>query len=261
MRKLIVVLVLVAVALAGCVGSGGRTQQQPSSDAGDADDAAGTGSEQPTDEGPDETEDAPGDGSQAAAKEDEPRVPVDALDVEPAQTGEGWARFDLEGTSDFAFNTYSFDTGACSSTAGGQPLPVGNRCNDVYNLTLQGDETRVEAVLTWESEMTDLHMYFLDDNGKKVEDSTHGQVFINDVCATAASDCLYFFPPNASTWEYLRLTDDILGAGEWGLEVDDRNNWDSAHASTLAGGEGPAYQLSVWVHTVPPTETHHPGEG
>lgn len=258
MRAGLLVLVLVTLPLAGCIGSGGSAGPSASPSAPDE---AGDDPRQ-TPDGTTNASDEPGEasGSETGSQEETARVPTDAMDADPVETGDGWAHFQMEESSRFAFGAFFalvLEAGPCEDNVG--PAPVGGRCSRTYNLTLQGDVEMIEVRLTWESERTDLFLGLSDPNGKTIDEGRHGQVFINDVCDATVGSCLYFFPPNGTTWEYVALgADKLQPDGAWSITVRDQNNWETGHVQGMAGGEGPTYTLDVWVYTVSAEPTHNP---
>lgn len=181
----------------------------------------------------------------------------------PAHTEHGVAYWNITGHSQLSVDAGFFGgAGACPTTfiVG---LPAGDQCVDTYNLTLDGTETLVEVRLSWESDLTDLNLLLRDAQGEIVNNSVHGQVFINEVCEAPLNpfgECLFTFTPNGTTQEYLSADASQLAAGDWSIEVLDANNWRPEHVTDAAtGGDGVPYTLEVWVSTLPGAEpTHDP---
>lgn len=188
------------------------------------------------------------------------RTPDDALPGhEPDRAGNGSAYWNITGRSQLAANALFYGAGPCASDTFLGPAPVGSECDDGYDLSLKGDETLVEARLTWGSNRTDLNLHLRDPSGRYVDNSVHGQVFVNKLCQTIG-ECIFVFPPNGTTWEHVDAIQPELFAGAWSLNVTERNNWRTDHVEAAAtGGDSVPYTLEVWVSTVPGAEpTHDP---
>lgn len=269
MRKVVLVaFVLSAITLAGCVGGGSSsdtgTTTSPDNGASDTNVSDGGGSGgSGTDDG--DSGDGAGSGSGSGSDGDDgPRTPDDAVPgLEPADTGEGMAHYQFTSTSDFAFNGFFslvLEMGPCQDDL--TPAPVGESCADFFNFTVKRDIKLVEVAVTWESDRTDLNVVIHNENGKDIDNSGHGQVFINQFCNNPViSECIFIFPPNGTTWEYLFLNPTELedgGPGTWTIEIQDRNNWRTEHAGTMTGGEGPEYTIDMWFYTVNAMPSNHP---
>lgn len=246
MQRLLAVLILVTVALAGCTGSTASDEdpaQPQGDDPGTADDGPAAGDDNASTPSGDDGSTDPG------PEDDGPRTPDDAMAVAPVETGEGWAHYQLDRSTTFALNAF-----------------YANIDSDVYrhNLTLQGDETLVEVLISWESEQMDMNMLVLNEDGKTMDNSAHGQVFINQFCGLIG-ECIFVFPPNGTTWEYINFGAELIEegrTGQWTIHIEERNNWEAGHVQQQATGDGGIpYTLDVWVHTVPAEPTQHPERG
>lgn len=272
---LVLALVVAAPALAGCVGQAGdgagdagATDPQadgPGSgsgaggsggqggsggsggDGGDAGDGAGSdgGGGDGDGAGADD-----GDGSAPAA-----RTPSGALPGhDPVETGEGWARFRVEGTADFSTQV---------------PFTAINSGDHDVNLTVLGDEVLVEAALTWDDEMADIDLVLQTQADRTVNQSSNGQVFANQVCSPDPTGICAdeANKDDPALWEYLTVGPDVLGdvdpddGGErWRIRVTEYDVWspDGVAAAYAGQGQGVAWTLEVWVYTVPAEPSHHP---
>lgn len=251
MRKAIwMLLVLATVLVAGCVGSSGDSSS-PSAAPGqdDAEETSGDDAATGDAENASGSTDTGDDGSGTTEDDPAPRTPSDAMpDREPAETGEGWARYEIAGHSTFAMDNWYAQGGAC-----GQTLPDG--CNYYYNLTVRKDVTLVEAQLTWDSEYVDIDLHYHNSDDKELEASQHGQVFTDQLPDDGG------FGGNGTTWEYLTTSADEYGAGDYYLRVREKNNWDPQNLVGLTpAGDGVPYTLTVWVHTVPAEPSNHPAQ-
>lgn len=255
----LVAALLVAPVLAGCVGSDG-SETGPAAAPGDPEPASPNGSEDAPDDGssgPGGSEDGNGTGESPPA-----RTPDDAMEPAPADAEPGMAHFRIEETSQFAFHADVVDVGECGTSVQSNPVPAGSQCSDRFNLTLRNDVTRVEVLVQWEGERTDLNLLLNDPNGKNIESSSHGQVFINRVCehpANPIGECIFVWAPNGTTWEYVTLPAEKVEPGTWTIHVGDKNNFEQGHVESAAGqGEGVPYTLDVWVYTVEADPVHDP---
>lgn len=241
-----VVLLAFALVFAGCIGGSSDTDADPvqpaAPDDGGTDDGTSDGDDgTPSNDsdGSDGSGDAGGDGS-GDTQDDAPRTPSDAMEQDPAKTGEGWARFDVEGTADAAVQV---SVVAAEQTSYGFPVQV------------KGDVVRVEMALTWDPGLTDLNLVARNANDKTVARSAHGAEDIPGV--------LLVTPSNGTTWEYLDLTPDALGpdwtTGTWNLTVQEYNNLDTAGIQGTATGDGTPWTLQVWVYTIDDGSEHRPG--
>lgn len=252
-RSLLVASVVVAVALAGCIGSTAEDTSGPatptSEDSPDQDPSKEAAEDNTTDPAAERDDDGP-----TQKTQDEPRTPREAMpDRDPAETGPGWVRFEVQGTAEFAVDNWYAQAGSCQEDYFGVPWPPGRGCSDRYNLTLQDDVQVVEVVLTWSSERADLNLHLLTSKGEELESSTHGQEFTDQLPADGT------FAPNGTQWEYLDTSAAEHGAGEFVVEVSESNNWDAASLQgTLGTGDGLAYTLEVWVSTVDRPLEHRP---
>lgn len=245
-----VLLVLATVLVAGCVGSSGDSSS-PSAAPGQDDAQETSGEDASTDGSQDASgsSEAAGNGSEITGEDPEPRTPSDAMPgYEPAETGDGWARFEITGHSVFAVDNWYAQGGAC-----GEIRPDG--CNYHYNLTVQGDVTLVEAQLTWDSEYVDIDLHYHNSDDKELEGSRHGQVFTDQLPGDGS------FGGNGTTWEHLTTSADEYGAGDYYFRVREKNNWDPDNVAGLTpAGDGVPYTLTVWVHTVPAEPSNHPAQ-
>lgn len=179
-----------------------------------------------------------------AAQDEDPRTPSDAMPGHtPVETGEGFAKFEVHGTSDVAvrliFNFLS-DT-------------------DPYTLRLHGDETLVESVLTWESELTDLDLCLRNATGVTLRCSNHGME------AQETLNPLPLLTVNGSRAEHLVLDAGALASvgppTNGSLAVVEGEVWDPMGFLGLVDpAQGVPYLLEVWVYTVPAEATHSPFE-
>lgn len=247
-RWVLAVVVACGLVLAGCVGgsAGDGAQTTDATDGDDPDNA--TAPETPS------TPRERNSTGEPTPKEEAGPDPAEAMpDRDPAETGDGWAHFEIQDTAAFAFRWYVGSAGTCGSSAGGVTLPPGTGCTFTYNFTLQEGVTLVEVALTWDSDLTNLNLKLLDDNGASLQESTHGM--------EAAT--LPLQNSNGSTWEYLRFGGDTYEPQPMGIEVREYNNWDPAavqgYIDRQTGGDGGLpYTLDVWVYTVPQDPSHHP---
>lgn len=238
-------LVLIALVLAGCLGSANDATPR-------APEETDNGSRDPSTDGDGDT---PSDDDGATGSDDEeteessPRTPADAMDPDPAETGEGWARFDIQGTSAPNAQVSIVQAGTCpTGLAEGQSAPTGSQCTYTHNLTLQEDVVRVEVALTWNPGTTDLNLVVRDDNDAPAAQSNHG--------AEDIPGLLLVTPSNGTTWEYVDLVGpDDLGTGTWTVNVQEYNNLDTEAATS----GGTPWTLQVWVYTVESDVQHHPG--
>lgn len=239
-------LVAAALVFAGCIGGSGS--DAPAEPQGGADDGGtdtgssaddGGGSQDGADDGGASGDDGSSDGDDDAS--DAPRTPDQAMPgYGPAETGEDWARYEIEGTADFSISIYALRA---------------EMDDTMYNLTVRKDVERVEAVLTWESEFSDLNLHLVNDRGQRVLSSAHGMV------ATDPVGSLPLITPNGTTWEYLTWTTDqeATQPGEYNLEVSEWNNWDpEAAAGNTPASDGLSYALTVWVSTTPTEPANRP---
>lgn len=247
---LLVALVMLIPAIAGCVGSQSQPgSQDPAADGTDADttddgsdagssgdgadDGSGSSEAPSSDEG-----DGSGDGS------DEPagyRTPDAAMpNLEPAATGDGWARWEIQGTARTAVNYYAVEAGSCGALTPAPGDPTGSVCAYDYNVTLRSDVTRVEAVLTWDSDTTNLDLFLVDSTGDRVTTSTHGM-------EAAPTDTLpLLLASNGTQWEHIAVPGEALEMKDYVVRVQERNVWDPQAAQ-----DGLTFNLMVWVHTAP----------
>lgn len=245
----VVVLVVAGPALAGCIGSG---------DAGPAETDPDPGTDVEEDPTQDNASKNTTEVDDSDDEDPQPRTPDDAMPGhDPVEAEPGRARYEITGTSQFAFKLRNGEVGPCGGTA-----PTGSHCSDAYNLTLQGDETRIEVLVQWDGERTDMHLVVRNPDGRRVANSVHGQVFLSETCEQVPGNCVFtWWPPNGTTWEYVSLPDGTsdLYEGDWTIQIDDENNWQQGHLTALAGqGEGVPYTLEVWVYTVPADPAHDP---
>lgn len=240
-------MLLVAAALvsAGCIGgSGSDAPAQPQGGADDGGTDTGSspddgGTQDGADDGGASGDDGSSDGGDNAT--DGPRTPDQAMPgYEPSETGEDWARYEIQGTADFSISIYALRA---------------NLDDTMYNLTVRKDVERVEALLTWESDLSDLNLHLVNDRGERMLSSAHGMV------ATDPVGSLPLITPNGTTWEYLTWTtaQEATPPGDYNLEVSEWNNWDpQAAAGNTPASDGLPYALVVWVYTTPTEPANRP---
>lgn len=248
---LLVALLMMIPAIAGCVGSqsqsgssGPATSDGSGADGSDDTSDAGSSDDGSSDAGSSDGSDGSGDADDGSTGY---RTPDAAMpNQEPAATGDGWARWEIQDTTRFATAYYIVRAGNCGGEAPTALDPSGHACTYEYNLTLQGDETRVEALLTWDSDKTDLNLQLVDARDDLLAASSHGM--------EASPDALpLLMAPNGTQWEHIAAEDpEKLKKGEYRFRVQEVNNWDpQAVAGETPAEEPMQYNLIVWVHTAP----------
>lgn len=205
---LVLVIVMIAIGLAGCLGSsGGSPEEAPQGDdpaEGDRPD----GNETRPDEGDRRTGDAGDDEASEPA-----RVPSDAMEGEPADTEPGMAHFTFEG--DGAVDV--FGTNSDSVT---------------FTVSDPGDLTFFDAYLhsdadqaTWDE---DYDLYLYEGNGTDGEPIAEG--------ATSTTEGYLFWKPDGSdAQEYTLEVESSTSKGEgWTLDVWawTKQNWSANHPWT-----------------------------
>lgn len=252
---LLAVLVLVtSLALAGCVGSdsGSSPTETPGEDGGDqADDADDSGGSDDGSDGTDTGDDgSDGDDQDGNASSDpEARTPTGAMpDQEPAETGEGYAKFEISGQASLAVDTQVAFSHLADS--------------DDYAIVLADDITLIEVVLTWESEHADLDCMIEWTGSGANRCTNHGMDTQEQIDDTA----VWFQSVNGSQWEHLAMTPDQVDADDEDfpldgtLRIDEDEVWEPTAAPHEASGslDGLSYTVEVWIHTVPAEPSHHP---
>lgn len=241
---LIVVALVASLAMAGCLGSGpdGAPTETGTAgeDDGDASDGTGSG---------DGSDDADEDGNRSS--DPEARTPSDAMPNQTAaETGDGYAKFEVEGQASPAVDTQVAFSHLVDA--------------DAYDVKLQDDVTLVEVLVTWESDHADLDCQISWDDGSAYQCTNHGmrtQQEIEDAVGVAI-----FQDVNASQWEHLALSPSELDVDpddfplDGTLEIREDEVWEptSAPAEVDESLGGLPYTVQVWVHTVPAEPSHKP---
>lgn len=253
-KATVAVLVVLSLALAGCVGSSGPAEPQDQDPAADGDDGSGSGgadgdgSGGDGDDGSGSGNGAGGNGAGSDGDDDgddgdadaPPRTPSDAMDGEPADSGEGWARFEMSGTASPTVRVI-FDF-----------------FSDRYNhpLHLAADVTLIEGVLRWESEYADLDLCIEDGAGQTRECSDHGMP------AKEAFNTLPTSSVNGTMCEHLIFDqqdiDTVEPPDDMGVYVREGEVWEPTSVPGEADESmGMPWTLTVWVYTVPGQEPEH----
>lgn len=241
------VVLLAGFALAGCVGSsdtGGPADTETTSGEPDADGDGATGNDPGSDPGSDDgTTDS--DNRTDGSKDEPARTPSDAMEVEPEQTGEGWAKFTVTGQASLAV-----DSQVLFSFFGSE---------DEFPIRIQGDETLIEILLTWDSEYADLDCRIAGQSGGAAC-TNHGMPFQENL-----NPIPVFQETNGSQAEYAAITLDRLPFDDEDYPVDteivvwEDEVWEPEAAPGEAdSSQGLSYTVEVWVYTVPTEPAHDP---
>lgn len=161
-------MLLIAVSLAGCIGSEAGGNAAPADDvsndsAQDVDDTSTDDAENKTPETDPQTED----GADEKDKDEPPRTPTDAMEADPDETKQGMARWVIQDS----VQDVSVATACIEGTCG----PEDATFKAQYDIHIAEDIAFLDVYMKWDMGLkTDLDLYLYNSDGEEVMSSARG---------------------------------------------------------------------------------------